>query len=79
MQKKNYDTINEQSGDVFTSVAKSNKLRDVKQVYRQAASVRKNESAKKASDEFKLLLKAQQGDKEFVRTISCLSQSYYAL
>ena len=76
--KKIYDTINEQSGDVFTSVAQSNELRDVKQVYRQAASVKKNETAKEVSDEFTLLLKAQQEDKEFVRTISCLSQSYYA-
>ena len=39
--KKVYDTINEQSGDDFTSVSQSNKLRDVKQVYREAASVKK--------------------------------------
>ena len=78
IEKTIYDTINEQSCDVFTSVAQSNELRDVKQVYRQAASVKKNETAKEVSDEFTLLLKAQQEDKEFVRTISCLSQSYYA-
>ena len=50
----------------------------MKQVYRQAANVKKNETAKEVSDEFTLLLKAQQEDKEFVRTTSCLSQSYYA-
>ena len=77
IEKTIYDTINEQSCDVFTSVAQSNELRDVKQVYRQAATVKKNETAKEVSHEFTLLLKAQQEDKEFVRTISRLIQSYY--
>ena len=76
--QKIYDAINEQSVDVLTSVAQSNKLRDVKQVYRQAASVKKNETVKEESNEFTFLLKKQQEDKEFVRTISCLSESYYA-
>ena len=64
--KKIYDTINEQSSDVFTSVAQSNELRDVKQVYRQAASVKRNETTKEVLDELMLLLKTQQEDKEFV-------------
>ena len=50
----------------------------MKQVYSYAANVKKNETAEEVSDEFTLLLKVQQEEKEFGRTISCLSQSYYA-
>ena len=79
--KKVYDKINDESGGVYNSVSQSHELRDIKQVYRQNQNLKNTAKASQrssnASDELTSAILMQRNDPDFIRTVSCLRNSYY--
>ena len=77
--KKVYDQINNTSGGVFFSTSQSNELRDTRQVYRQSAKLKEKEKNTNESinDQLASLLNLQRTDADFLRTVTCLRNSYY--
>ena len=76
-----YDTINNNTGGVYFSTSQSNELRDSKQVYRQSQQLKAekkcgNENYDK-KDELIAGIELQREKKDFIRSVSCLRNSYY--
>ena len=75
-----YDTINNNTGGVYFSTSQSNELRDIKQVYRQSQQLKAekkcNENYDK-KDELIAAIELQREKKDFIRSISCLRNSYH--
>ena len=73
-----YDEINKESGGVYYSSSQSSELRDMRQVHRQKekAKVTKGMSALGFS-ELSTAIMLQRSDPEFVKTISCIQDTYY--
>ena len=76
-----YDEINKESGGVYYSSSQSSELRDMRQVHRQKekakGKVTKGISALGFSGELSTAIMLQRSDPEFIKTISCISDSYY--
>ena len=76
-----YDEINTESGGVYYSSSQSNELRDMRQVQRQKekakGKVTKGISALGFSGELSTAIMLQRSDPEFIKTISCIIDSYY--
>ena len=73
-----YDQMNNESGGVFYSTSQSHELRDMQQVYRQRQNVKNTKKAPtKVNDELAAAIHIQRNDPDFVRTVSCLRDSYY--
>jgi len=75
-----YDSVNSESGGVFKSESQSEELRNVQQIYRQKNSLKKENGNRKngeSADELTTLIKLQRKD-NFIRSICCLPDSYYA-
>ena len=75
-----YDKVNSESGGTMFSTTQSKELRDTRQVYRQAAKVRVNESGTDGGttdDELASLLAYQKVNPDFVRSISFLRKESY--
>ena len=74
-----YDEINKESGGVYYSSSQSSELRDMRQVHRQKekAKVTKGMSALGFSGELSTAIMLQRSDPEFIKTISCIRDSYY--
>ena len=79
--KKVYDKINDESGGVYNSMSQNHELRDIKQVYRQNQNLKNTAKASQpssnASDELTSAILMQRNDPDFIRTVSCLRNSYY--
>ena len=77
--KNVFDQINNESGGVFHSNSQSRELRDMRQVYRQKKNTKCKDtfSPNSANDELLSALNMQRADPDFVRTVSCLRDSYY--
>ena len=78
-----YDEINKQSGGVYYSSSQSSELGDMRQVHRQKektkGKVTKTISALGFSGELSTAIMLKRSDPEFIKTISCISDSYYIL
>ena len=72
--KQNYDQMNQESGGVFEAPSQGQELRDTQQVYLQKT---KTKSAENDDEEFELLLRLQQQDTNFVKTLASLIKSHY--
>ena len=75
-----YDEVNRESGGVLYSTSQSDELRDMNQVYRQKAKVKKTNQTKpdnKVTDELTNAINLQRKDPKFVRSVSCVDDSYY--
>ena len=76
-----YDEINKESGGAYCSSSQSSELRDMQQVHRQnekaKGKVTKGISALGFSGELSTAIMLQRSDPEFIKTISCISDSYY--
>ena len=76
-----YDEINKESGGVYYSSSQSSELRDMRQVHRQKekakGKVTKGISALGFSGELSTAIMLQRSDPEFIKTISCIRDSYY--
>ena len=71
--------INKESAGVYYSSSQSSELRDMQQVHRQKeiAKVAKGISTLGFSGELSTAIMLQRSDPEFIKTISCISDSYY--
>ena len=76
-----HDEINKESGGVYYSSSQSSELRDMRQVHRQKekakGKVTKGISTLGFSGELSTAIILQRSDPEFIKTISCISDSYY--
>ena len=76
-----YDKINKESGGVYYWSSHSSELRDMRQVHRlkekTKGKVTKGISALGFSGELSMAIMQQRSDPEFIKTISCISDSYY--
>ena len=78
--KKVYDRINDDSGGAIFSISQSNELRDTRQVYRQSENLRKKRKEDQINDhqgELASIIQFQRREKEFVRNVSCICDSFY--
>ena len=76
-----YDEINKESGGVYYSSSQSSELRDMRQVHQQKekakGKVTKGISTLGFSGELSTAIMLQRSDPEFIKTISCIRDSYY--
>ena len=70
------DKENALSGGVYESSSQSDELRNMKQVYRQKEEM-KPKAKPAESDELLTLIRYQQENTNFLRSVVCLDQSYY--
>ena len=78
--KKVYDQISDDSGGVFYSTSQSNELRDTRQAYRQSENLKKKWKEDEINDhqgELASIIEFQRREKEFVRNVSCICESFY--
>ena len=71
-----YNEINKESGGIYYSSSKSSELRDMRQVHQQKEKA-KGISALRFSGELSTAIMLQRSDPEFIKTNSCISDSYY--
>ena len=73
-----YDNIISNTGCVYFSASQSNELRDSKQVYRQSQQLKaKKKFGNENYDELIAATELQREKKDFIRSVSCLRNSYY--
>ena len=74
-----YDEINKESGGVYYSSLQSSELLDTRQGQRQKEKAKKSKgmSTPKLSGELSMAIMLQRSDPEFIKTISCICDSYY--
>ena len=76
-----HDEINKELGGVYYSSSQSSELRDMRQVHRQKekakGKVTKGIRALGFSGELSTAIILQRSDPEFIKTVSCISDSYY--
>ena len=79
--KKLYGQINSESGRVSFSSSQSKELRDSRLIYQQSANLKKekkeNESHGRLQGELEPIINFQRGEKEFVKTVTCIRDSFY--
>ena len=78
--KKVCDRRNDDLGGVFFSTSQSNELRDTRKVYRQSENLKKKRKEDEINDhqgELASIIGFQQREKEFVRNVSCICDSFY--
>ena len=79
--KKLYDQVSSESGGVFFSSSQSTELRDTRQIYRQPANLKRekkeNESHGHLHGELESIINFQRGQEEFVKTLTCIRDSFY--
>ena len=79
--KKVYDRMNDDSGGVFFSTSQSNELRDTRQLYQQSENLKKKRKEDEINDhrqgELASIIELQRREKEFVRNVSCMRDSFY--
>ena len=74
-----YDQMNKESGEVYYSSSKSSELRNTWQLYRQKekAKMTKRISTPEFSGELSTAIMLQRSDRELIKIISCIPDSYY--
>ena len=81
--KKVYDQVNRKSGNVFYSSSQGKELRDTWQIHQQCANLKKekeeNESHSHLQGKFESIINFQRGEKEFVKNVTCIPNSFYVL
>ena len=71
--------MNKESGEVYYSSSKNSELRNTRQLYRQKekAKMTKRISTPEFSGELSTAIMLQRSDREPIKTISCIPDSYY--